>query len=258
MINIAIIGATGKMGMQIATLIAANPQSYNLSVAIINKPLESNHELNHIAKVISTDFTLIKDINVVIDFSTPEVSMEIAEHCSVNSIPLIIGTTGFSATERLRIEQIATEIPLLISPNMSLSVNMLFKLAAVAAKKLAGYEAEITEAHHRYKKDAPSGTAMKLGEAVATARGIDFNKHAVFTRHGRDEVRHPDDIGFAVVRGGDIVGKHEVALISDGEVLTLGSEISNRRSFAQGSLVAAAFLAHKSKGLYTMFDVLDL
>ena len=258
MIKIALIGATGKMGMQIAGLIAAQAERYHLSIAFTHKPDAVTPELKNISTLITDDVSLIKDVDVVIDFSNPSASMQVLKQCQKHKIPLVLGTTGFTVEERNSIEQTSKDTPILMSPNMSLSVNMLFKLTAIAANKLANFEAEIIEVHHRYKMDAPSGTAIKLGETIAHARGIDFEKHAIFTRHGRHEARQPQDIGFAVVRGGDIVGKHDVSLFSNGEVLTLSSEINNRQSFAHGALIAALFICTKVPGLYDMFDVLDL
>ena len=178
--------------------------------------------------------------------------------CLEYKIPLVVGATGFTQLQKDLITAASKNIPILMSSNMSLSVNLLFKLTAITAKKLSNFEAEIIEMHHRYKKDAPSGTAISLGEEIAKARGIDFKEHANFTRHGTDETRNPQDIGFCAVRGGDIVGKHDVMFINDGEILTLSSEINNRSSFASGALIAGAFLVNQKAGLYNMFDVLDL
>lgn len=258
MINIAVIGATGKMGTQIAGLIAAQPELYNLSVAFTHNPTSATPELKNISKLITADISLIKDIDVVIDFSNPVASMQVLQQCQKHKIPLVLGTTGFTLDERNHITQASKDTPILMSPNTSLSVNMLFKLTAFASERLANFEAEIIETHHRYKMDAPSGTAIKLGEIVAGARKLDFEKHAVFTRHGRNEARQPQDIGFAVVRGGDIVGKHDVSFFSNGEVLTLSSEINNRQSFAHGALIGALFIITQAPGLYDMFDVLGL
>lgn len=258
MLKIALVGANGKMGVQITQLIKAKPDLYSLAIAIINNPSKINPDVKQTAKAVSDDQTQIQDVDVVIDFSTPQSSLNILKQCLLKKIPLVLGTTGFSQSESKAITDASKTIPILMSPNFSLSVNMLFKLSELAAARLRNFETEIIEAHHHFKKDAPSGTAMKLGEVVATARNIDFSQHAKYSRHGIDEVRHPDDIGFAVVRGGDIVGKHDVMFINDGEILTLSSEINNRDSFASGALVASAFLAVQKPQLYSMFDVLGL
>ena len=233
MIKIALIGANGRMGTQITQIITRKSDYYVLAGSIA-------------------------DSDVVIDFSSPELSLLKLQECVAHKKPLVIGTTGFNANQKNIVEEASKNIPVLLSPNMSLSVNILFKLTEIAANKLATFEAEIVEAHHRYKKDAPSGTAVKLGEVVAEARNLDFATHAKFTRHGVDEQRKPNDIGFAVVRGGDIVGKHDVMFIDDGEILTLTSEINNRSSFANGAVIAAAYLSQQQPGLYNMFDVLGL
>lgn len=258
MIKIALIGANGRMGLQIAKIILGKPDYYTLEVAVSLDPKNIDEILRQSAKTITDDIHQIAKADVVINFSTPKSSLQTLDICLKYNKPVVFGTTGFNQTEKNAINNAASKIAILLSPNMSLSVNMLFKLTEIAAKKLRNFEAEIVEAHHRYKKDAPSGTAVKLGEVVANARDIDFDKHAKFTRHGVDEERKPDDIGFAVVRGGDIVGKHDVMFIDDGEILTLTSEINNRSSFANGAVIASAFLTTKTPGLYNMFDVLDL
>ena len=242
MINIALIGKDGRMGLEIAKIIATKPEFYNLFAAITK----------------GDDIGLIKDADVVIDFSTANSTMATLNACLEYKIPLVVGATGFTQLQKDLITAASKNIPILMSSNMSLSVNLLFKLTAITAKKLSNFEAEIIEMHHRYKKDAPSGTAISLGEEIAKARGIDFKEHANFTRHGTDETRNPQDIGFCAVRGGDIVGKHDVMFINDGEILTLSSEINNRSSFASGALIAGAFLVNQKAGLYNMFDVLDL
>ncbi len=242
MINIALIGSSGRMGLEIAKIIATKPEYYKLFAEVAK----------------GDDISKIKDADVVIDFSTPSSTIKTINACLQYKIPLVIGATGFSDSEKDFINEASKNIAILFSANMSLSVNLLFKLTAIAAHKLSNFETEIFEAHHRYKKDAPSGTALKLGEVVANSRNLDFKKHAKFTRYGINEQRDPKDIGFSVVRGGDIVGKHDVMFIDNGEILTLTSEINNRGSFANGALIAATFISDKKPSLYNMFDVLDI
>ena len=171
----------------------------------------------------------------------------------------MIGTTGYNSTQLSSISSAAKQIPILLSPNTSLSVNVLFKVSQMVAKLLSDFEVEIVESHHRYKKDAPSGTALRLGQAIASARGHDFNAVANFNRTGSEnKVRPQEEIGFSVVRGGDIVGKHVTSFISDGEELSLTSEITNRRSFAMGALLAAKFISSCKPGLFNMDHALGI
>ena len=242
MINIALIGSSGRMGLEITKIIAAKPEYYKLFAGIAK----------------GDDISDIKGADVVIDFSIPSSTIQTINACLQYKIPLVIGATGFSDLEKDFISEASENIAILFSSNMSLSVNLLFKLTAIAAHKLSNFETEILEAHHRYKKDAPSGTALKLGEIIAESRNLDFKMHAKFTRYGVNEQRHSKDIGFSVVRGGDIVGKHDVMFIDNGEILTITSEINNRVSFANGAIIAGDFISDKKTGLYNMFDVLDI
>lgn len=258
MINLALIGANGKMGLAITKLIAQQPQLYNLKIAIVNNLSTTTTLLQETAKHITQDISQIANVDVAIDFSTPSSAILTVNQCLHSKTPLVIGTTGFNQDEHVQIKKISSEIPLLISPNMSLAVNMLFNLSAIAAKKLANFETEIIEAHHRHKKDAPSGTALELGKIIANARNIDFNQYAKFSRHGTNEKRTPNDIGFSVIRGGNINGSHDVLFIGDYETFTISAEVTNRSSYASGTLAAAIFLANQPAGLYNMLDILGL
>jgi 4-hydroxy-tetrahydrodipicolinate reductase len=258
MINIGLAGSTGKMGYQIAKEIALDSSSYSLAQALVSKTSSVTAELQNTAREFISNVSEFSNIDVIIDFSNPNLTLDILPYAIKNRTPIVIGTTGFNSDELRAIDECAKTIPLLISPNMSLSVNLLFKLAYLAAAKLPNFEAEIIEAHHRYKKDAPSGTALKIGEMIAKARDIDFATHAKYTRFGTDLARQPQDIGFAVIRGGDVVGEHEVQFMANGEVLSLKSSLTNRSSFALGALSAANFLVQQEPGLYSMFDVLNL
>lgn len=258
MINLALIGANGKMGLAITKLIAQQPQLYNLKIAIVNNLSTTTTLLQETAKHITQDISQIANVDVAIDFSTPSSAILTVNQCLHSKTPLVIGTTGFNQDEHVQIKKISSEIPLLISPNMSLAVNMLFNLSAIAAKKLANFETEIIEAHHRHKKDAPSGTALELGKIIANARNIDFNQYAKFSRHATNEKRTPNDIGFSVIRGGNINGSHDVLFIGDYETFTISAEVTNRSSYASGTLAAAIFLANQPAGLYNMLDILGL
>lgn len=195
--------------------------------------------------------------DVVIDFSSPSASLACLDAASAAGKPIVIGTTGFSQEERVRIERAAGRIPLVLSPNMSLGVNLLFKLTEIAARTLAGYDVEIFEAHHRRKKDAPSGTAIRLLEAVKSAGPLRQGR-MVTGRTGITGERSSDEIGVLAMRGGDIVGEHTVYFVGEGERLELTHRAGTRDTFARGAVAAAEFLIGKKPGLYTMFDVLGI
>jgi 4-hydroxy-tetrahydrodipicolinate reductase len=173
---------------------------------------------------------------------------------------LVIGTTGHSTAQRVELEEIARGVPIVLSPNMSLGVNVLLRMAELAARALKAqdYDAEIFEAHHRNKVDAPSGTALGLGRAVAAGRGVDLEQVAEFARHGTTGVREPGRIGFSVVRGGDIVGDHRLIFAGAGETLELSHHAQDRSGFARGALAAARWVVGRPPGLYSMADVLGL
>ena len=257
MLNIGLVGANGRMGRAIVEQIKKN-NKYNLKCAIVSNMQEIANAIKDVAQFCSEDINMLDGIDVVIDFSSPRSSATLLNLCLEKRLPIMIGTTGFSEDERLFLENCAGKLPVLYAPNTSLSVNVLFKVTELISTKLREFEVEITEAHHRYKKDAPSGTALKLGELVSSSRGSDFRKVATFERHGLDKERNKDEIGFSVIRGGDIVGMHDVQFINDGEVLSVKSQINNRASFAIGALLAAEFICGKPNGLYNMFDVLGL
>jgi len=170
---------------------------------------------------------------------------------------MVIGTTGFSEPQKARIGEAARDIAIVMSPNFSIGVNVAFRLLETAAKALGkGYDVEIVEAHHRHKVDAPSGTALRMGEVVARALGRDLKKHAVYGREGVTGEREDETIGFATVRGGDLVGDHTVMFIGAGERLEIAHRASSRANFATGALRAARFVAPRKNGLFDMADVL--
>lgn len=251
-LKIGVHGASGRMGQEILAVINYTPAKYSLAFSKVSKN-DAQDSSNY-----RVDFPAQSSAEVVIDFSVPEATLELLEWCKKQKIALVIGTTGFNSGQLQLIEDAAKEIPIVMSPNMSLSVNVLFNLVNQVARSLSFAEVEVIESHHRYKKDAPSGTALRLGEAVANARGQNLTDVACFSRSGTDNVRTPEEIGFAVVRGGDIVGKHTVSFICNGEELNLTSEITNRKSFAEGSLLAAQFVSKQLSGIYSMNDVLGL
>ena len=179
--------------------------------------------------------------------------------CRQAGVGLVIGTTGFSDTQKAEIAAAAQDIPVMLAPNMSVGVNVTMKLLELAAKALAtGYDIEIIEAHHRHKVDAPSGTALKMGEVIAEAQGTRLADRAVYERYGHTGERESGTIGFATVRGGDIVGEHTVLFAGTGERIEIAHKSTSRAGYAQGSLRAVRFLAGKRHGLFDMADVLGL
>jgi 4-hydroxy-tetrahydrodipicolinate reductase len=195
----------------------------------------------------------------LIDFTRPEGTLDHLAVCRELGVKLVIGTTGFSAEQKAQIEAAAQDIAIVMAPNMSVGVNVVMRLLDMAARALAeGYDIEIIEAHHRHKVDAPSGTALKMGEVVANALGRDLKSCAVYGREGVTGERDPSTIGFATIRGGDIVGDHTVLFAGTGERIEITHKSASRSTYAQGSLRAARFLADKSRGLYDMNAVLGL
>jgi 4-hydroxy-tetrahydrodipicolinate reductase len=201
----------------------------------------------------------LKNATVLIDFTRPEGTLAHLAICREMGVKLVIGTTGFSDAQKAEIVAAAKDIAIVMAPNMSVGVNVTLKLLEMAAKAMAtGYDIEIIEAHHRHKIDAPSGTALKMGEVIAGALGRDLKDCAVYDREGVTGERDPSSIGFATIRGGDIVGDHTVLFAGTGERIEITHKSSSRATYAQGSLRAARFLADKPNGLFDMFDVLNL
>ena len=203
--------------------------------------------------------TGLKDAQCLIDFTRPEGTMAHLRVCRELGVKAVIGTTGFSEAQKAEIAEIAQDIAIVMAPNMSVGVNVTLKLLQMAAQALAtGYDIEIIEAHHRHKVDAPSGTALKMGEVVAEAVGRDLKECAVYGREGVTGERDPSTIGFATIRGGDVVGDHTVLFAGIGERIEITHKSSSRATYAQGSLRAVRFLAHQPHGLFGMDDVLGL
>ena len=202
---------------------------------------------------------VLRGADVLVDFTRPEATMEYLAACRKAGVKLVIGTTGFSMEQKLAIQDAARDVAIVFAPNMSVGVNLLINLVQSAAKVLSdGYDIEIIEAHHRHKVDAPSGTALRLGEAAAAALGRDLAQCAVYGREGVTGERDAKTIGFATVRGGDVVGDHTVLFAGIGERVELTHKASSRATFALGALRAAKWLADKKNGLYDMQDVLAL
>jgi 4-hydroxy-tetrahydrodipicolinate reductase len=195
----------------------------------------------------------------LIDFTRPEGTLQHLEVCRRRGVHLVIGTTGFSAAGKQAIQSAAQQIPIVFAPNMAVGVNLVFRLLDVAARALnEGYDVEVIEAHHRHKVDAPSGTALRMGEVVAAAFGRELSECAVYGREGHTGERPAAQIGFATVRGGDIVGDHTVLFAGTGERVEISHKAASRMPYAMGALRAARYLRNRSSGLYDMQDVLGL
>jgi 4-hydroxy-tetrahydrodipicolinate reductase len=266
MLNVALLGATGRMGRTLVPLIASDPD-LRLSGALA---AAGDPAVGHDAGVLAGTAALavaitddpdraLEGASVAIDFTLPAPSLQHARRCRTRSLPLVIGTTGHDEAARDELGRLAESIPIVLAPNMSLGVNLLFKLAELAARALdARYDVEIVEAHHRNKVDAPSGTALGLGRAVAQGRGTTLESAAVYARHGATGPRPDGAIGFSVVRGGEIIGDHRVIFAGPGEQIELAHHAQDRSGFARGALVAARWVTGRPPGLYSMLDVLGL
>ena len=264
-IRIAIAGASGRMGR---TLIEAVSQSGD---TVLTAALDQSGS-NWIGKdagdfigapcgvLISDDVdAALAQADCLIDFTRPEGTLHHLAVCRRRGVHLVIGTTGFSTEGKLAIQDAARDIPIVFAPNMAVGVNAVFRLLDVAARILnEGYDIEVIEAHHRHKVDAPSGTALRMGEVVASALGRDLTECAVYGREGHTGERPATQIGFATIRGGDIVGDHTVLFAGGGERIEITHKSASRMPYASGSLRAARFMRGKSNGLFDMQDVLGL
>ena len=264
-VRVAIAGACGRMGRAlIEATLGAQDLQLAAALEIAGAPAlgsDAGEALGVQTRVaITTDIdAALGASDCLIDFTRPGGSVAHAEACAKHGKPAVIGTTGFSAPQRERIGELAKRIPIAMAPNFAVGVNVLFKLVDVAARALGDeFDVEIIEAHHRHKVDAPSGTALRIGEIAAHALGRDLGKSAVHGRKGDTGERPRSAIGFHAVRGGDIVGEHTVMFAGTGERLELVVRSASRMTYALGALRAARFVQGKPPGLYDMQDVLGL
>jgi 4-hydroxy-tetrahydrodipicolinate reductase len=242
-LKIAVAGASGRMGRMLIEAVESAADCTLAGTLDVGRDIAGN----------------LGDAQVLIDFTRPEGTMAHLAACRERGIKAVIGTTGFSDAQKAEIAAHAKHVALMVAPNMSVGVNVVLRLLDTAARALAeGYDIEIVEAHHRHKVDAPSGTALKMGEVVAAALGRDLKQCAVYGREGVTGERDPSTIGFATVRGGDIVGDHTVMFCGTGERIEIVHKSSSRATYAQGALRAARFLMDKPSGLFDMNDVLGL
>ena len=264
--KIGIVGAAGRMGQ---TLIKAclETEGVELAAAIEHKDSPAvGKDAGEVAGLPRCGLTVIADVAAVIgsvdaliDFTRPEATLANLELCRQHGKHLIIGTTGFTAEQRSQIEQAANAVAVVMAPNFSVGVNLTLKILEMAARVMGEYtDIEIIEAHHRHKVDAPSGTALRMGEVVAKTLGRDLKDCAVYGREGITGARDRKTIGFSTIRAGDIVGEHTVMFADEGERVEISHKASSRMTFAKGAVRAALWLADKQTGLFDMQDVLGL
>lgn len=261
--RIAIAGARGRMGRMLIEAVLESPDM-QLAAALDRKGSSAVGQdagafLGRATGVLLTDdLDALAQADCLIDFTRPEPSLAHLQACARHGVKVVLGTTGFDAAGQAAIEAAAKRTAIVFAPNMSVGVNATLKLLDLAARLLeSGYDVEVFEAHHRNKVDAPSGTALIMGETVAKAWGKTLPEVATWARHGETGVRETGKIGFSSARGGDIVGEHTVYFCGTGERIEITHRSSSRATYAQGSLRAARFLADKQAGLYSMQDVLN-
>ena len=264
-LRIAIAGASGRMGRMLIEAVLAAPDCLLTGALDIADSPALGQDAGAFAGR-STGVTITSDLRqgldqaqLLIDFTRPEGTLVHLAVCRALGVKAVIGTTGFTPAQKAEITDHAGQIALMMAPNMSVGVNAMLNLLVQAARALnTGYDIEVIEAHHRYKADVPSGTALQIGEVLAHALGRDLQNCAVYARHGVTGERDPSSIGFAAIRGGDIVGDHTVLFAGTGERIEISHKSSSRATYAQGSLRAARFLASRDHGLFDMNDVLGL
>jgi 4-hydroxy-tetrahydrodipicolinate reductase len=265
-LNIAMLGASGRMGRAIVPLILAAPDLRLTGALAAPNDASLGIDAGVLAGASAAGVAITADparaldgAQVAVEFALPQGTMTHARLCAERSCAMVVGTTGHEDAVRAEIEAVAKLVPIVLAPNMSLGVNVLLRLAELAARALdEDYDAEIYEAHHRHKVDAPSGTALALGEAVASARGQSLPSVMVTSRQGVIGTRPRGAIGFSVARGGDVVGDHRLTLSGPGEQIELAHHAQDRSGFARGALAAARWVAGRPPSLYSMRDVLGL
>jgi len=262
--KLAIAGASGRMGQMLIEASLSQPD-LSISVALdrADSPMFGRDCAESMGRStgvrVTSELGALAGAEVLIDFTRPDATLRHLDACLAANVKMVIGTTGFDDAGKAAIRAASQRIAIVFAPNMSVGVNATFKLVEMAARMLGdGYDIEIIEAHHRHKVDAPSGTALKMGEVVAAALGRPLAELAVYAREGHTGERRPGSIGFATIRGGDIVGDHTVMFAGAGERIEITHRSGSRSSYANGGLRAARFLADKPRGLYDMFDVLGL
>ena len=264
-LRIAVAGASGRMGQMLIEAIGASDDCHLAgALDVATSPALGQDASAFLGRISGVQITAdlragLSNAQVLVDFTRPEGTLAHLAVCRELGVKAVIGTTGFSDQQKAQIAAHAEHIGIVMAPNMSVGVNVMLKLLDMAARALnEGYDIEIIEAHHRHKVDAPSGTALKMGEVVAAALGRELKDCAVYGREGVTGERDPSTIGFATVRGGDIVGDHTVLFAGIGERIEITHRSSSRATYAQGSLRSARFLANHARGLFGMNDVLGI
>ncbi len=266
MVHAAVAGVGGRMGSRIARLVA---ETEDMTLAggferpghpLVGKDLSAVLGGDATGKIIGDSIqSVLPDAQVVIDFTHAEASAAHLEAAAKTGTPLVIGSTGFTEELLERVRELSRKVPCVLAPNMSVGVNVLFKVVADLTRLLGSdYDVEIVETHHRFKKDAPSGTALRLAESVAEARGRSLKDVGVFERHGIIGERPPEAIGIQTLRGGDIVGEHTVLFAGMGERIEITHRAHSRDNFARGAIQAAKWIVNQPAGLYDMQDVLGI
>lgn len=263
MIRIAVNGACGRMGARIAALVLEDPE-LKLVAALeriahpsLGKDIGSIAGCGETGIKITTD--LDTDAHVLIDFSSPESTIATAEICAKKNTAFVAGTTGLNTQHYEKIYRVSQQIPCLVSPNMSVGVNVMFDLVAKAAKMLGkDFDIEIVETHHRFKKDSPSGTALRLAEKICEATKREMDKDVIYGRHGITNERPINQIGMHAIRSGDVIGDHTVVFGNLGERIEITHKAHTRDTFVRGAIRAAKFIAQKPPGMYSMSNVLQI
>lgn len=256
--SVIVTGANGRMGTTIAELAKADADLELL--AVIERP-GFEQDLDRFGVEVFTDVKKALQNNsgaIVVDFTSPDASMELVQNCDTFSCGAVLGTTGFSASQVKELKKVAASTSLFWAPNMSVGINTLLKILPELTQLLGEkYDVEISETHHKHKKDAPSGTALKLAEVLAEAKNMNMDEHGKFCRHGMIGERKQDELGVQTLRGGDVVGDHTVFYFGPGERIEVTHRAHSRETFAQGALRAAKWLSSQQPGrLYSMSDLL--
>jgi len=266
MTKIAVNACTGRMGQALLYAIDRNPQ-VELTAPLLRRGHKwAGEPVNRQFPEINSKILLVDDlsavadqVDVLIDFSLPDYSIETAKLCAELKIPMVIGTTGVSYQQKQQLIELSCQAPMVLAPNMSVGVNLTLKVLQLVAKAI-GHDSdiEIIEAHHRFKKDSPSGTALRMGESIAEGLGEVFSELAAFDRCGKDAVRRPGSIGFSAIRAGNIVGEHTALFAMSGEEIEITHKARDRQTFAQGAVRAAVWVSKQTAGHFDMADVLGL
>ena len=263
--RIAIAGANGRMGrMLVEGVVTSNDLQLAGALDTASCPLLGQDAAAFLGRTSGVALTAdaqqaLAQADVLIDFTRPEATLRLLPLCQAQGVRMVIGTTGFEESQKAQVAEAARHLPIVMAPNMSVGVNVVLRLLDMATRALhAGHDIEVIEAHHRHKVDAPSGTALKMGEVIAAAMGRDLKDCAVYAREGVTGERREGSIGFSAIRGGDIVGDHTVLFAGTGERIEITHRSNSRAGYAQGSLRAARFLMGQGPGLYGMNEVLGL